>query len=352
MSYCHAVDAQTKMTSIHIIASNSALTELGQAGVTPGWLTAWLLSTGKKRVLYHHLQDESWQSLTGAQLFIADRADLMPVAMAHGRRLGANRQGQLQVIGAEPETLQNPERIFWHYQHQGETIVLMPIGDIAEQREKWLSKFSAGNNFLPIHITTSPNTRTNPRFVMLEPSLYAHIDDAHGHHPPLDDCICYINHSGMMPELQLQQLLRCRGWRLNTAESCTAGAFAARFSRMAGASMVLDRTWVTYSNHAKLECLGIAEDLIQKHGAVSEAVVLAMADAAASDCKTMAVAISGIAGPSGGSPEKPVGTVWAAIAIPNMATRAFKLLLTSSRTSIQAQAVAQVMAEACVRLTV
>ncbi len=339
------------MTNIHIIASNDALTELAQAGVTPGWLTAWLLSTGKKRVLYHHLQDESWQSLTGAQLFIAERPALMPVAMAHGRRLGADRQGKLQVIGAECEPLQNPSRVFWHYQHQGETIILMPLGDIAQQRVQWLAKFSDGSAFLPIHVTTAPTHQTGARLMMLEPSLYAHVDDPQGHHLTLDDAVCYINHTGVMPELQLQQLLIQRGWRLNTAESCTAGGFAARFSRMAGASKVLDRAWVTYSNNAKHTCLGVAESLIQTHGAVSEPVVLAMAEAATDD-HTMAVAISGIAGPDGGSEEKPVGTVWAAIAMPHMPTRAFKLSLTGSRTSIQAQATLQVMVEVCVRLMV
>ncbi len=335
---------------MHIITSNAALTELALSGVTPGWLTAWLLSTGKKRVTHHHMEDESWQSLQGAQLFIAEVSELMPIAMAHGRRLGANKQGNLQVIGADTQVLSNPQRVFWHYPHQGHTIVLMPIGDLVSERKIWLSCFAEAGSLLPVHITADSSCNV-ARKVAVEPSLYAHVDDAHGHHDALEDAVSYLNHQGLMPEEQLLSLLKQRAWKINTAESCTAGGIAARIARVPGASDILNGGWITYSNAMKSEQLGVASDIIEQHGAVSEAVVLAMVKNI-NHAQTMAIAVSGIAGPGGGNEDKPVGTVWAAIAAPNMPSRAFKLNLNGSRASIQSQAAVQVLAEACVRLMV
>lgn len=112
---------------------------------------------------------------------------------------------------------------------------------------------------------------------------------------------------------KLLQLCRQRGLKLRTAESCSAGAIAAEIASVPGASDVLDRGWITYSNEAKCEELDVAASLIDKHGAVSREVVLAMAMGGASE-HAICVAVSGIAGPEGGSDEKPVGTVWIAVA--------------------------------------
>lgn len=101
------------------------------------------------------------------------------------------------------------------------------------------------------------------------------------------------------------------GLRLVTAESCTGGWVAECVTDVPGSSEWFDRGFVTYSNAAKTELLGVAPGLIEAHGAVSEAVVRAMAAGALRHSPAqVAVAVSGIAGPSGGTPGKPVGTVW------------------------------------------
>ncbi|MEM9601901.1 MAG: CinA family protein [Pseudomonadota bacterium] len=107
-----------------------------------------------------------------------------------------------------------------------------------------------------------------------------------------------------------QQLVR-RGQMMATAESCTGGLIAARCTDIAGSSRWLERGFVTYSNAAKTGLLGVPPSVIEAHGAVSEAVVRAMvAGAIARSHAAVAVSVSGVAGPDGGSASKPVGTVW------------------------------------------
>ncbi len=103
---------------------------------------------------------------------------------------------------------------------------------------------------------------------------------------------------------------RDRGIVLATAESCTGGLLAALLTEISGSVDVLDRGLVTYSNAAKHELLGVPHDVIADHGAVSSATALAMASGALSRSHAnLAVAVTGIAGPTGGSPEKPIGLV-------------------------------------------
>jgi nicotinamide-nucleotide amidase len=110
---------------------------------------------------------------------------------------------------------------------------------------------------------------------------------------------------------ELADLLQARGWMLATAESCTGGMIAAACTALAGSSSWFERGFVTYSNEAKVESLGVDAQLIARHGAVSEAVARAMASGAVRQSRArVGVAVTGIAGPTGGSPEKPVGTVW------------------------------------------
>ena len=105
--------------------------------------------------------------------------------------------------------------------------------------------------------------------------------------------------------------LQQRGWMMACAESCTGGLLAAACTDVAGSSAWFERGFVTYSNAAKTELLGVPAELIAAHGAVSEAVVRAMASGAAQRAGVpVAVASTGIAGPGGGSAAKPVGTVW------------------------------------------
>jgi nicotinamide-nucleotide amidase len=102
-----------------------------------------------------------------------------------------------------------------------------------------------------------------------------------------------------------------KGVTLASAESCTGGLFSAKLVEAPGISAVFHRGFVVYSNAAKTEELGVPTELIEAHGAVSEAVAVAMARGAKQRAKTeMAVAVTGIAGPEGGSAEKPVGLVW------------------------------------------
>jgi nicotinamide-nucleotide amidase len=103
---------------------------------------------------------------------------------------------------------------------------------------------------------------------------------------------------------------RAVGRCVATAESCTGGLVAAALTEVAGASDVVDRGFVTYSNEAKMEMLGVGSDIIETFGAVSIAVAWAMAQGALKHSKAdIAVAITGVAGPGGGSAKKPVGTV-------------------------------------------
>ena len=105
--------------------------------------------------------------------------------------------------------------------------------------------------------------------------------------------------------------LLARGWLLATAESCSGGLIAAACTDLAGSSQWFERGFVTYSNAAKVQCLGVPADLIERHGAVSEAVARAMAQGAvAHSAAQVALAVTGVAGPTGGSADKPVGTVW------------------------------------------
>lgn len=109
----------------------------------------------------------------------------------------------------------------------------------------------------------------------------------------------------------LGQALGARGWRVATAESCTGGGIAAAITDVPGSSAWFEYGLVTYGNGAKQSLLGIAPQTLATEGAVSEAVVRQMARGALSlSGAELAVAVSGVAGPDGGSPDKPVGTVW------------------------------------------
>ena len=110
---------------------------------------------------------------------------------------------------------------------------------------------------------------------------------------------------------------RATRWRIVTAESCTAGWIAKALTDVAGSSQWVDSGYVTYSNTAKVRDVGVSPATLAEHGAVSEATVREMANGALRATGVeMAIAVSGIAGPEGGTPEKPVGTVWFGIATP------------------------------------
>lgn len=117
---------------------------------------------------------------------------------------------------------------------------------------------------------------------------------------------------------ELAQSLVNRGVRLGTAESCTGGWIGRELTGVAGSSRWYEGGVICYSNDLKRNILQVPESILEQHGAVSEQAALAMADGARKVLKTeISVAVTGIAGPDGGSAEKPVGTVWLAWSIPD-----------------------------------
>ena len=127
-----------------------------------------------------------------------------------------------------------------------------------------------------------------------------------------------------------------QGLKVATAESCTGGLIAKRITDVPGSSGVFEFGWVTYADRAKTKMLGVPEDILKLHGAVSEPVVKAMAKGALDRSGAgVAVAVSGIAGPGGGTPEKPVGTVWLAWAFRGGETRTEMMLYPRDRGSFR-----------------
>jgi nicotinamide-nucleotide amidase len=127
---------------------------------------------------------------------------------------------------------------------------------------------------------------------------------------------------------------------LTTAESCTGGGVAQAITDIAGSSRWFERGFVTYTNTAKIEMLGVSPDTLMQHGAVSEATVREMvAGALAHSHAQIALAVSGIAGPSGGTPDKPVGTVWFAWGIADETILAQRHQLQGDRAAIRQQSV-------------
>jgi len=139
---------------------------------------------------------------------------------------------------------------------------------------------------------------------------------------------------------RLAAALVARGAAMATAESCTAGLVAAACTARAGSSAWFERGVVTYSNAAKTELLGVPAELIAAHGAVSAEVARAMAEGAiAQTPATFAVAVTGIAGPDGGSAAKPVGTVWIATCARGGDADAVLLQAGGDRAAVRAQSV-------------
>ena len=133
---------------------------------------------------------------------------------------------------------------------------------------------------------------------------------------------------------------RTRGWRLATAESCTGGLVAAALTAIAGSSDVVERGFVTYSNKAKTELLGVPPATIAAHGAVSAETTAAMARGAIAHAPVdLAVSVTGVAGPGGGSAEKPVGLVVLGLARRDGACRTERHVFPGDRTAVRDAAV-------------
>jgi nicotinamide-nucleotide amidase len=144
---------------------------------------------------------------------------------------------------------------------------------------------------------------------------------------------------------------RARGVMLATAEGCTGGLVAAALTAIDGSSDVVDRGFVAYSNEAKTELFGIPAELIARHGAVSAQVTRAMAEGALARSRAdIAVSVTGVAGPRGGSLEKPVGLVWFGLAQRGQDVATDHQTFPGDRTAIRAAAVAHAFAMIRARL--
>lgn len=157
--------------------------------------------------------------------------------------------------------------------------------------------------------------------------------------------------SGLLPEPLVEQAaglvaaLARAGVTVATAESCTGGLVAGCLTEIPGASAVLERGFVVYSNRAKEELLGVPAALLAAHGAVSAEVARAMAEGAMQrSAADRAVAITGIAGPDGGTPAKPVGLVFLALAARDRPTAVERQVFAGDRAGIRAAAVSRALA--------
>jgi len=313
----------------HLALSEAARVELASAGVSAGWLAAWLHSAGAEKVEVCALADRTWWEQPGWQICLGSEAELFRLALAHGRRVAAV-EGGAGLFGAERLKLINPDRDAWWYQRgtKQDITVLLPLGDIAYQRLTWLKILNEAQPLLPLRVFLG-----TAGDVVLEPGLSGSVGSNHAGEGLLND-------GGYLPEEQLLQELRRHGWGVRFAESCTGGGLSERMSRIPGASEVLDRSWVTYSNAAKQSLLHVPRNVLEKHGAVSREVVEVMAGTGR-DKKNVCLAVSGIAGP--GSDHQPVGRVWIAVSFPDGATQSECLQLSGSRALIRSQAVVAAM---------
>ncbi len=303
------------MKSAQWIISQAGLQSLMSAGVSTGWLKAWLLSAGVTEVSIDLLESNTWvNSNADWQLFFARPDELNEVAE---KNFIDSQCTQLK--------LDNPPRHVCNFMNQQRQTLLIPIGEIAYQRHHWLSLLTDGKALSPLYVSAN-----DKQPITLEPGLSAGLRK-----PEYTE---YLNAAGITIEEQVIASLKRHKLSIRTVESCSAGGIAARLCRVSGASDVVDRSWVTYSNRAKQEEVGVDAELIDEFGAVSQDVVIAMADGGA-DASHICIATSGIAGPSGGTDKKPVGTVWVAIALEGQSalSRCFKL--SGARHEIQARAV-------------
>ncbi|MGB6118855.1 MAG: CinA family protein [Mesorhizobium sp.] len=142
--------------------------------------------------------------------------------------------------------------------------------------------------------------------------------------------------------VQLFEACRAHGIMIATAESCTGGGIAMHLTDIPGSSAVVDRGFVTYSNAAKIDMLGVTSQTLDRHGAVSEETALEMASGALDRSRAgLAISVTGIAGPDGGSDDKPVGLVWFGVALKGQKPIAEKRIFDNEgRDFIRKQAIA------------
>lgn len=211
------------------------------------------------------------------------QASILPLILAHCDHLPRLRTRKFQVFGL------------------GEARIQQCITQgITDWPENIILGYRAALPFIDVKLTASEEvseTELSARLDSVKALLGPHV----------------IGDQGLSLSEILVQMLSERQEKMVTAESCTGGRIASQITRIAGASEVFDAGFVTYSNEMKIKVLGVQPGTLETEGAVSEAVVKEMAEGALRVTGAqLAIAVSGIAGPSGGTPEKPVGTVWIA----------------------------------------
>ncbi len=276
-----------------LLISLAAGNRLATAGLSPGWLAAWMRSAGYAETMLKPLESEVWGQPAGHRIIIGQAKEVMHI------------QEKLEAYSDYTLTEATLHSHVFRCRNSGYKTFLTEVNEVVCRRNRWLSALAGGCAPAPLHVWMG----SSDRGMELEPGLYGDTVA-----PPSGALL--LNSEGLLPEEQLLHMLGKRKLRVRFAESCTAGGMCERLSRVAGASDVLDRGWVVYSNQSKQEVLSVPESLLHAHGAVSREAVDAMARAGVDDY-TACVAVSGIAGPAGGTPEKPVGTVWIAIALPH-----------------------------------
>ncbi len=145
-----------------------------------------------------------------------------------------------------------------------------------------------------------------------------------------------------MPDLveTLRDKLNAKGWALVTAESCTGGMLAVRITDCPGVSSAFDRGFITYSNEAKEDTLKVPHSILEKHGAVSPETAKAMVEGALGASKAnLAVSVTGIAGPDGGTPSKPVGLVYIGYGLKGQPPKAAEHQFAGGRPEVRRQSV-------------
>jgi len=146
---------------------------------------------------------------------------------------------------------------------------------------------------------------------------------------------------------QLFHALLDKGYKLALAESCTGGLLAATITHKPGASQIFERGFVTYSNQSKINLLGVSKDLIESQGAVSAVVATSMAMGAVKHSNAdFALAVTGVAGPDGGTEDKPVGTVFIGYAIRDDVNGSFECHFEGDRSAIRAQTCTEAIKQA------
>lgn len=151
---------------------------------------------------------------------------------------------------------------------------------------------------------------------------------------------------------ELGEQLLAHNFRLTAAESCTGGLLAASLTDVPGASNWFEQSWVTYSNEAKTKLVGVDAKTLKQHGAVSEQTVQEMANGARQRASAdVAVAISGIAGPDGGTLEKPVGTVWIAWSLVDQNVDATCFLFDGDRQQVRSAALIEALIGTIMRVS-